>query len=83
MTQEQKQLTFPTRAAEELYWAVRQLIKLFTIIIVLSIVVYLTHFFSEILTILLGFIGFILILATFIYTVGHFIRYFVFKSRRQ
>jgi hypothetical protein len=72
---------FPNRAAEELYWAKRQFLKSITIIVVLSIILYITHFLSGPFTLLFFFIGFILWLATFTYTVGHFVRYFVFKSK--
>jgi hypothetical protein len=83
MAKEKTPPTFPTRAAEELYWAGRQLIKTLTIIIACAITLFIAQFFSGILTLLIGFIGLILVLATGTYTIGHFVRYFVFKSRHQ
>jgi uncharacterized membrane protein len=78
-----QELVFPSRAAEELYWAGKQLTKTLMIIVVLAILLYLSHFFSMGLAVVLFFIGLILIIATGTYTVGHFVRYLVFSSRKQ
>ncbi|ASS73726.1 hypothetical protein CIG75_01185 [Tumebacillus algifaecis] len=72
---------FPTRWQEERHYAGRQLIKAITIVIVLSIILYITHFLSAGFTLLFGFIGLILFLATATYSVGHFVRFLIFKSR--
>ncbi|PWK06996.1 hypothetical protein [Tumebacillus permanentifrigoris] len=83
MAKEKTLPNFPNRAAEELYWAGRQLIKTLTIAIALAITMFIAQFFNGVLTLLIGFIGFILVLATGTYTVGHFVRYFVYRSRHQ
>lgn len=74
---------FPTRWQEERYYAGRQFIKAITIVIVLAIILYITHFLSGGFTLLFAFIGLILFLATATYSVGHFVRYLIFKSRGQ
>ncbi|MBL0388210.1 hypothetical protein JJB07_16475 [Tumebacillus sp. ITR2] len=75
--------TFSTRAAEELYWSGRQLIKLLAIVIACGITLFIAQFFSKVLFLLIAFIGFILSLATVTYMIGHFVRFLVFKSRQQ
>ncbi|MGZ4030706.1 MAG: hypothetical protein ACXVP5_11810 [Tumebacillaceae bacterium] len=77
-----KELVFATRAQEELYWAGKQLTKTLMILVVLAILLYLAHFFSMILAVVLFFIGLILMIATGTYTVGHFVRYLIFSSRK-
>ncbi|KEO82292.1 hypothetical protein [Tumebacillus flagellatus] len=75
--------TFSTRSAEELYWAVRQFFKLLAIVIACGITLFIAQFFSNVLFLLIAVIGFLLSLATVVYMFGHFIRFFVFKSRGE
>ncbi|MFD2170388.1 hypothetical protein [Tumebacillus lipolyticus] len=72
---------FASKWQEELHYAGRQLIKAISIVIVLSIILYITHFLSTGFTILFAVIGFLLFLVTATYSVGHFVRFMVFKSR--
>jgi hypothetical protein len=83
MQENNHQPRFPSRAKEEMFYARQQLIKGITILVVLAIVLYIAHFFNAILTLLLAFIGFLLLLATFTYAIGHFVRFLIFSRRGE
>ncbi|GAX89075.1 hypothetical protein [Effusibacillus lacus] len=74
---------FPTRAREELHYAVKQFSKFLIILIVSAILVYLAHFFSNGLAVMFAVIGFFLLLITGTYSVGHLVRFFIFMARKQ
>lgn len=76
-------LVFPSRAKEELHYAGKQFTKSLIILVVLALLLYLAHFFSSALTILIFFIGLILWLATVTYSIGHFVRFLMFSKRNQ
>lgn len=81
MKEENQAKTFSSRAQEELHYAGKQFYKFIIIAIVSGIVLYLSHFFSPVLAMLLGIVCFLLLLATLTYSVGHFIRYLIFSAR--
>jgi hypothetical protein len=72
---------FPTKAKEELYWFIKQLIKLLTIIIVLGIVLWIAQYFSPWLMLIISLVGLILILATGTYCIGHLVRFVIFTAK--
>jgi hypothetical protein len=78
---EKQQPEFATRAQEELHYAGKQGLKAITIVVVLAILLYITHFLSTGFTLLFAAIGFILFLATATYSVGHFVRFLYFKAK--
>lgn len=75
--------TFEKKYQEERYYASKQFIKTLFIILVLAIILYITHFLSDMFTVLFALIGLIMILATGTYSIGHFVRYLIFKARNQ
>ncbi|MGB8954091.1 MAG: hypothetical protein WCC10_01840 [Tumebacillaceae bacterium] len=74
---------FPTKAKEELYWFIRQLIKLLTIIIVLGIVLWIAQYFSPWVMLIVSLVGLILILATGVYCIGHLVRFLIYTAQRK
>jgi len=84
MAEKEKVLrTFNSRAEEELYHAGRQFWKTLFLIVVLAIILYITHFLSAGWTVLFAIIGFLMLLITVTYSVGHFVRFLLFRSRNQ
>ncbi|HEU4964577.1 MAG TPA: hypothetical protein VFV52_12095 [Bacilli bacterium] len=73
--------TFEKQYQEELYYAGKQFYKTLFIIVVLAIILYLTHFLSKGFTVLFAFIGIIMLMATLTYSIGHFVRYLIFKAK--
>lgn len=72
---------FPTKAKEELYWFLRQLIKLLTIIVVLWIVLWIAQSYSPWVSLICSLVGLILILATGIYCIGHLVRFLIYSAK--
>lgn len=72
---------FPTKAKEELYWFVRQLIKLVTIMLVLGIVLWIAQSFSPWVVLIISLVGLILILATGTYCIGHLVRFLIYTVK--
>ncbi|MDB5085675.1 MAG: hypothetical protein JWN30_2561 [Bacilli bacterium] len=68
---------------QELVYAGKQFMKTLFIAVVLSILLYLSHFFSAGLTIAFALIGSLLLLITLTYAIGHLVRFALFSLRKK
>ena len=74
---------FTSKAKEQFYLFVRQLIKLVTIMIVLGIVVWLSRSYSPWIVLGASIVGLILIVATGVTCIVHLVRSVIYGAKKQ